>query len=207
MLENENNLLELIDFIHDNKSKFKNIFYPGAGYDFSPLQVFGKYGSPENIYLVDFDPSNIIRDRIDNRAACVLKLSPADFGKSNWAEFFPADENSQNIQNPWGRRIWFNRSNDFNLFYLQTEAVETVKILIENNIIPDVLVYKEGYFGESSYLFEAMINNMPAYIMSAPSEPNMWQGYKQITKSYQPAVYDSSSFRRCPIALFAREDN
>jgi hypothetical protein len=98
---------------------------------------------------------------------------------------------------------------------LGTEGVLTAAILIENNIIPDVLVLQDhGYCtnydlfsGPNSPIYQVMEDNLPNYILIDTTEAGNtvpWQNYVQVTKSYQPPIFMSLSQHQDPKALFKR---
>jgi hypothetical protein len=226
-----NELPAITDYIAQHPDSFKTVYYPGAGDDFSSLQLFGKYSNTENIYFSDYynTPEIIsIRERLDERGEDTLSLMPSHFKRGNWSDFWP-DENDDwfdanqiisDIINPiysWGRKIKINHPNQlnktFDFYYLGTEAIKTAEILIKNRIYPDVLVLQDHgtggnwtvFGGENSPLYSVMKNNLPKYLLLEPRcENDIWPGYNQVTKPYAPGIQNANPMHMNKRALYER---
>jgi hypothetical protein len=225
-IENEKpEMPTLIDFIRRNIEDFKVIYYPGAGLDFSALQLFGNLGTDVEIFYSDYMGfSSELKKALKNlhiNLKTKTELKPNDFGKTLWTEFWPIDynlwiEHYNHPDNAWGSKFFFSlKENKCSFTYLGTEGVQTVANLIENKIIPDVLILQDHgmslnyalFSGNNSPLHKAMMQNLPKYILMDPTgaeNTNIWSGYKQITQPYQPEVYLSLPQNKKPRALFKK---
>jgi len=212
VVRHTNNYPLITDYIRKHPNSFKTVYYAGAGYDLSPLQLFSKNANVEKIYFSDYffdrDDSEKIKGRIDERCENVIELKPRDFNKRSWADFWHpgtiANEMFYHPDTAWGRLIRINQSLQlnkyFDFYYLGTEGVQTAEILIENKIIPDVLVIQDHGFGGNwaefggvdSPLYKVMKNNLPEYILSNPDNEMLWPGYKQVTETYNPGLPDAN---------------
>ncbi len=79
-------------YIAQHPDAFKTVYYPGAGDDFSALQLFGMNGNTEQVIYTDyFNTTDItaIRERIDQFGEQVVNLSPKHYNKRTWSEFWP----------------------------------------------------------------------------------------------------------------------
>lgn len=215
-------LPSLKQYIQDNQSEFKVIYYPGAGFDFSPLQIFGTYGSPDHIYFVDFNPdlNKDILERFVNRSNAVYDIFPEDFNKNSWEYFWRYDlempyEYAQFFNYSQGKKVFFPRNSEedseFIFYYLQTEGIQTASVLLENNIFPDVIVLQDHGFtmfsGSNSRFYLAMLAHLPKYILINPNESGsteIWPGYIQVTNSYVPDIHESIPQNQTPRALFKK---
>jgi hypothetical protein len=235
----DDHLPEITDYIVQYPDAFKTVYYPGAGQDFSPLQLFGNHAHVQSIYFTDYennlgilysnDPKvTDVRDRLDERAENVTELSPKDFDKKQWADFWPQESDawagikeaflpSHHPVHAWGRRVTFNQhqksNHAFDFYYLGTEGVKTAEVLIENGTILNVLVLQDHGFGGNwsvfggadSPLYRAMEQNLPKYILAElNSNIEMWPGYEQVTRTYNPPLHAAHALHRNVRALFKR---
>jgi hypothetical protein len=222
--ENSTDLPSLTDYVSSHLEEFKTIYYPGAGLDFSPLQLFGLCQNDPVIYFTDYmripELERIIQ-RLDKGLESWKELFPENFNKSSWDDFWPTNSLAWNEEyhHPrlgWGRKYQFSwEDKNCTFCYLGTEGVQTAAILIENNIIPDVLVLQDhGYStnydlfsGPNSPLYQVMKDNIPNYILIDTSRAGNtvpWPNYVQVTKTYQPPVFMSLSQNQDRRALFKR---
>ena len=229
-----NQLPAITDYIAQHPDSFKTVYYPGAGNDFSSLQLFGKYANTGQIYFSDYYTASEItkiRERLDERGENVVQLTPAHFKRNNWSDFWPNENNKWfngnqiicDTINPiysWGRKIKINHSNElnktFDFYYLGTEAIKTAEILIKNKIYPDVLVLQDHGFGggwavfggENSPLYTVMRNDLPTYILLEPGgNTDIWPGYIQVTKPYAPGIQNANAMHMNKRALYKRITN
>jgi hypothetical protein len=211
----ESNLPMLSDYITQHADAFKTIYYPGAGYDFSSFYVFSHYSNIQSVYFVDY--MNVeeylpIRSVMDNRADQLAVLSPPDFNKTKWSEFWPkelehmdwvfgADNNSESA---WGRKVTFKHpkktEQNVDFYYLGTEGVKTAEILLENKIFPNVVVLQDHGFGGNwtsfggadSPLYKVMSNHLPEYLLAETPETGgnteIWPGYVKVARSNPPSA-------------------
>jgi hypothetical protein len=223
--DEENELPTLTDFIQQNLEDFKIIYYPGAGLDFSALQLFGNLGTDVDVFYTDYSNHQEIKKAIQNLDANLntkTEIKPIDFGKTLWTEFWPIDYHLWIKQychpdNAWGSKFFFSlKKNTCKFTYLGTEGVQTVANLIEYQIIPDVLVLQDhgmslnyALFSENnSPLHKAMMQNLPKYILMDPTgaeNTTIWPGYTQVTQPYKPEIYLSLPQNKNPRALFKKD--
>lgn len=210
----ESNLPLLSDYITQYADAFKTIYYPGAGLDFSSFYVFSHYSNIQSVYFVDYlnvEEYLPIRSMMDNRADQLAVLSPQDFNKTMWSEFwanelehmewvFGADNNSENA---WGRKVAFKHpkktEQNFDFYYLGTEGVKTAEILLENKIYPNLVVLQDhGYGGNwtsfggaDSPLYKVMSNHLPEYLLAATPDTegntHIWPGYEKVAQPNPPS--------------------
>jgi hypothetical protein len=222
--ENNTDLPSLIEYVSSHLEEFNTIYYPGSGLDFSPLQLFGLFQNDPIIYFSDFmripELDRIIQ-RLDKGLENREELFPDNFNKTSWEDFWPTNPQDWNEEyhHPrysWGRKYQFSGvDNNCTFCYLGTEGVQTAANLLDNNIIPDVLVFQDhGYLFNydlfrrpNSPLYQVMKENLPNYILIDTTEGANtvpWTNYVQVTKSYQPPVFMSLSQNQEPRALFKR---
>ena len=230
-----NELPSIIEYIQSHPTSFKTVYYPGAGDDFSVFQLFGKYANTEKIYYIDYfnvEPMLTIKSNLETRGENTKILSPRDFRKNQWKQLWPSQSDNwfggtdwfngdaMNPINSWGRKTTFKHPHTnqkcFDFYYLSTEAIKTMEVLIQNDIVPDVLVLQDHGFGgnwstfgdESSPLYQVMQDNLPEYILIAPEGNTvLWPGYKQVTKTYSPKLNDANSMYSCRRELFKKVNN
>lgn len=212
------------NYLQEQATEIRRVYYPGAGLDFSPFQLFGKYIDGVHVYYTDYMSIleiDMVIQRLEGSVNTRI-LTPQDFRQDNWEDFWPKYMSLTEMmgcdpKEAWARKFDFC-SKDLNcmLTYLGTEGVQTVKILCENQLAPDVLVLQDHggstnyalFSGENSFLHEAMQNCLPKYILMDPTgaeDTKIWSGYEQVTQAYLPKVYESLSQNKNPRALFKRE--
>jgi hypothetical protein len=233
-------LPSISDYIAQQPDAFELIYYPGAGQDFSPLQLFGNHALVKGIYFSDYannqdslgiNESNVtdVRDRLDLRGEKVIVLNPEDFNRGQWADFWPqasdlwerkeqAFEADRHPDDAWGRKLAFNHpqkhEHTLDFYYLGTEGIKTVEVLIENGVVPDVLVLQDHdcgggwsvFGGADSPLDQVMRHHLPKYILAEPNSTTvMWPGYEQVTRAYNPPLHAAGAQHRNARALFKRK--
>lgn len=231
MIESFNSCKELpdiIDYLQQNSTSFKAIYYPGSGKDFSPLQLFGNFAIIEKIYFTDYsncEEINRLKNHFDQRGQDIVSIGPNYFNKNQWDEFLPNENDTWfncrvNFPFPnhsWGRKIKFNTTkkpnNLFDFYYLTTEAIKTAEILIENKIYPNVLVLQDHgtpgivnwskFGGGDSPLYQVFKKCLPEYILMEPfGNTIIWPGYEQVTRPYVPGFENANSMHKSKRALF-----
>jgi hypothetical protein len=224
-ITSDNNLPTLKNYLQKHSSEIKRVYYPGAGLDFSPLQLFGRYIKNLDCYFADYNTVEftellLVLDRLENNINTSV-LAPQDFNQESWDNFWPTNVARDEMMGhdpaeSWGKKFEFQSKNlDCTLTYLGTEGVQTTKILCENQLTFDVLVLQDHggstnyalFSGENSFLHQVMKNNLPKYILMDPTgaeDTQIWPGYEQVTQAYLPKVYESLSQNRNPRALFKR---
>lgn len=217
-------LPSLENYLKENVKDFKTIYYPGAGMDFSPLQLFGNRIKDVNVFYSDYmvlpELTKMI-ERLEQNIENVSMLSPEDFNQQSWEDFWPdnPDARQEDYKDPakaWGKRIVFKDDQlNCTLIYLGTEGVRTASILQQNNISIDVLVLQdhggstnyELFSSNDSSLHKVMQSNLPRYILMDPTgaeDTELWRGYKQVTQPHTPKIYESLPQNKKPRALFKR---
>ncbi|GGE15651.1 hypothetical protein [Psychroflexus salis] len=221
----DNDLPTLEYYLQKYNSEIKRVYYPGAGMDFSPLQLFGRHIKGVELFFTDYmsieELSEVI-DRLENNINTSV-LAPQDFNQDCWEDFWPTNVNRDEMMGhepaeAWGKKFEFQSKNlDCTLTYLGTEGVQTAKILCENELAPDVLVLQDHggstnyalFSDENSFLHQAMQNCLPKYILMDPTEAEntkIWPEYEQVTQVYLPKAYESLPQNRNPRALFKKEE-
>ena len=222
----------IIEYIKANPNSFKTVYYPGAGQDFTAFHLFGKYATTEKIFYIDYlndEPILSIKSTLKNRGKDTQILSPSYFGCRFWNQFWPSrrdswfngadwfNNNLINEENSWGLKTTFSRKSNtnksFDFYYLSTEGIKTMDILLKKNICPDVLVLQDhGYGGNWSYfgdntspLYEVMKDYLPEYLLVDPKGNTVvWPGYEQVTQPFYNNVEGPSSMYNCERALFKK---
>jgi hypothetical protein len=211
-------LPSLIQYVQEHASEFNTIYYPGAGNDFSPFQLFGLHASISTVYMADYgaEGQHVVQ-RLQSLAREVTVLQPNYFNRYSWRDFMIDDVlGIRQAALPGAIRIPFKlqekMQNPFSLIYLTTEGVQTIKVLINNDIIPDVLVLQDHGFGSNwtefygihSPLYKALEHNLPPYILKEP-ECAIWPGYSQVTTPYLPPPHFSQPQAKNHRALFKKD--
>jgi len=220
----DNDLPTLESYLQKHNSKIKRVYYPGAGLDFSPFQLFGKHIKGVELFFTDYmsnEELNEVFDRLKNNINTSI-LAPQDFNQECWEDFWPTNVAREEIMghepaDAWGKKFEFQSKDlDCTLTYLGTEGVQTAKILYENQLALDVLVLQDHsgctnyalFSGKNSFLYQVMKYSLPKYILMDPTEAEntkIWPGYEQVTQVYFPKVYESLPQNRNPRALFKKK--
>jgi hypothetical protein len=221
-----NELPTLEDYLQKHGSEMKRVYYPGAGMDFSPLQLFGTLNKGVDLYFTDYmsipELCTVLK-RLEKSVKTSI-VTPKDFNQESWEDFWPtnidrAEMMGHDPSEAWGRKFEFHNKNlDCTLTYLGTEGVQTVRILCENHLAPDVLVLQDHgcggnyalFGGENSFLHQAMKHCLPKYILMDPTVAGntiMWPDFEQVTQAYIPKAYESLPQNRNSRALFKRIKN
>jgi hypothetical protein len=222
--------MELIQFLEQNSEDFKIVYYPGANIDYSPLYLFAYHTDIQQVYFSDYGlkiKQSALLTNLENlefafpfhlyQLRDFKHLTPRDFGKSFWGEFWhpnPKSHESGKPENAWGVKIGMICNYEpFDFIYLGTEGVGSASVLLENKIIPDVLVLQDhesgdnwSFFGGTdSPLHLTMQHHLPKYILAHPkSNTIMWPGYEQITDTWLPDKNECRPLHNNPRALFRR---
>lgn len=222
-ITSDNDLPTLESYLQKHNLEIKRVYYPGAGLDFSPLQLFGRHIKGVELFFTDYmsiEELNNVIERLENNINTSV-LAPQDFNQESWEDFWPTNVARDEMMGhdpaeAWGKKFEFQSKNlDCTLTYLGTEGVQTAKILYENQLTPDVLVLQDHggctnyalFSGENSFLHQVIKNSLPKYILMDPTgaeETKIWPGYEQVTQACLPKVYESLSQNRNPRALFKR---
>lgn len=222
-ITSDNDLPTLESYLQKHNSKIKRVYYPGAGMDFSPLQLFGKHIKGVDVYYTDYTyipEIDRVIERLENSIEASI-LSPQDFNQDCWEDFWPTNVAREQMMgrepaDAWGKKFEFQSKDlDCTLTYLGTEGVQTAKILCENELAPDVLVLQDHsgctnyalFSGKNSFLYQVMQNGLPQYILMDPTEAEntkIWTEYEQVTQVYLPKVHESLPQNRNPRALFKK---
>lgn len=184
------------------------IYYPGAGEDSGPIEMFLS-SSDEGLIAVYAD-YHVQHEEIDrlirkltkyNRAECpkITELTPGDFGVKSARSFWPTRTGCTEYEwerlqfettlmsgdELFGMRFFF-RQLHLTLIYLKTEAIQTLKVLQKNNLFPDLIVLEDpNYggewtpFGGDSKLFKAAKHKPKFIYVSHNTQP--WPGYVPVT--------------------------
>lgn len=202
------------------------IYYPGAGEDSGPIEMFIS-SSDEGLIAVyvDYQVQHEEIDRLIRKltkynhaeSPKITELVPGDFGVKSKRGFWPTRTSC--TENEWerlqfetrfmsgdelfGMRFFFRQLN-LTLIYLKTEAIQTLKVLQKNNLFPDLIVLEDpNYggewtsFGGDSKLFKAA-KHKPRFIYVAQNT-KPWPGYIRATESR----VDNSSCHRQERAIYS----
>ncbi len=222
-LISNNGLPTLEDYLQQYGTEIKRVYYPGAGMDFSPLHLFGRFIKDVDLYFSDYisiPELHATLRRLENSVRTNI-LTPQDFNKESWEDFWPtnidrAEMMGHEPSEAWGRKFEFHTKKlDCTLTYMGTEGVQTARVLCENQLAPEVLVLQDHggctnyalFGGENSFLHQAMKNCLPKYILMDPTgaeDTKIWPGYEQVTQAYMPKAYESLPQNRKPRALFKK---
>lgn len=150
------------NYLKTHSVEFKTLYYPGAGADYSPMELLYENTDIQNVVYSDYnecysdnDNSLIKRGILPQNyffkqfnAKCFL-LNPTDYKKSSWSEFWWPSVNSTEFSNPihaWGTRMKLKNQvtkRELDFTYLGTEGAQTAAVLHENEVFPDVLVLQD----------------------------------------------------------------
>lgn len=186
--------------------RIKSLYYPGSGIDFSTIGYFIENSSIETFYYSDYlndqlRPDSILdelRTQLPNyKINQVADIMPPYFNKSSWDEYWCSESDGQTFS---GRKensfIALYRiellDKNWELYYFGTEAIETFKVLLENQIKIDLVVTQDHGLGclwttfcKGSYL-EAIArvkNKIPKYLLVGENLPE-WEGYDKISEPF-----------------------
>jgi len=211
------------NYLNNHAAAIKHVYYPGAGMDFSPLQLFGQQLKGVEIYFSDYmslaELLTVIKRLKRNLKSSLL--TPHNFNQQSWESFWPTNIDRNEMfghapEDAWAWRFEFKSNHlDCTFNYLGTEGVQTAKILADNQLFPDVLVLQDHggctnytmFGGDHSSLFQAMQNTLPKYILMDPTGAEntiIWPGYEQVTQVFLPKVFQSLPQNGKPRALFKR---
>jgi hypothetical protein len=226
--------MELIEYLEKNSLEFQTIYYPGAGKDFSPLELFAYHTDVKAVYYSDYglnikqlslyDTTNL--EILEDEAPFSLyhlrkfqNIKPQDFGKTYWGEFWhpnPASHEFGQPINAWGIKIeMICNYAPFDFIYLGTEGVGTAMVLLENKIFPNVVVLQDhstgcnwtDFGGNDSPLYLVFRQHMPKYILTELNRnKSLWPGYEQITETWSSYSGNNHTAHSNPRALFRKVD-
>ncbi len=221
----------------------RTLYYPGAGKDFSTIKYFIQNSSIEKFYYCDylnrdFRPENILEELKHQLPAYkiseVAELKPAYFNQSSWSDYWCTESDGQTFS---GRKensfisLFRIASLDkiYELYYFGTEAIETYRILVENQINIDLVITQDHGLGclwttfcKGSYL-EAIArvhNKMPQYLLVGTHQP-AWEGYDKISNPFgvfglhehprimyelEPGIVDNNEFKERYQWLYRRNE-
>jgi hypothetical protein len=228
-------MISLPTFLEENHNKFKTIYYPGSGTDYSVMELFAEYAEVSNIYYADYGEEMkgyglATFSNIDYLEECELPfcnyymkdlvvLNPQDLNKNSWLDFWPDNLESKKFgkpENGWGASVKMKCHSDwFSFIYLGTEGIQTAEVLLSNNIFLDVVVLQEHgcggnwshFGGANSPLYHTMQEHLPEYILMEPdSNTEIWPGYIQVTEPYLPPLGRARPQHANARALFRKQE-
>ena len=185
---------------------FKSLFYPGAGNDYAVIKHFIQHSTVDTFYYCDYlnrdiRPESILNEMNEQLNGFNIKyiasLQPAYFNQTDWEDFWCQESDGQTFS---GRKensfIALYRiellDKTIELYYFGTEAIETYRVLIENNIKIDLVITQDHGLGclwttfcKGSYLEAiARVNDkMPKYLFVGEHMP-AWEGYNKISEPF-----------------------
>lgn len=216
------NLPALNEYLDQNPDIGETLYYPGGYDDLSPFKLFGLKSSLRKYIYADYayEKNKHPVYLPDYLRLTYEELTPETFGKNSWLEFWHENEKSHEFasgENAFGclyKTASLLREEDepwwIDYYVFGTEAIQTYKILIENNLKPDVLVLQdhgmggfwnhfgvENQSGETSYMYEIAKNHLPEYIFANGQDiesgpTHVWPGYERITQPIKMSKEDGS---------------
>jgi hypothetical protein len=191
-----------------NPTTKNNLFYPGAGYDFSTLLYFMCHSDITNFYYCDYYNTEYNRFSIQEELKqqfslpnihfeinYIESLHPQFYKKQKWEDFWHQEYNlnDQNIKNSF---ISIFEIKSFakicHLYYFGTEAIETYRVLLMNNLNFDVVITQDHGLGGfwTTFCRGSMLENlsseynkMPKVLMVGEHQ-EAWSNYKQISEPF-----------------------
>ncbi|MHA8093234.1 hypothetical protein V7S78_12030 [Aquirufa regiilacus] len=184
----------------------KSLFYPGAGNDYAVIKHFVNNSTIETFYFCDylnrdFRPESILSEMRGQLKEFNIKyiasLQPAYFNQTNWEDFWCHESDGQTFsglkENSFIALYRIEYLNKIvELYYFGTEAIETYRVLVENNIKIDLVITQDHglgclwtTFGEGSYLEAiARVNDkMPRYLLIG-EHMRAWKGYDKLSEPF-----------------------
>ena len=185
----------------------KTLYYPASGTDFATFFYFAEHSHIKNFYYCDYLNTEFTTDAILNsfteQAAdkgysitYYADFTPKSFHENTWDAFW--HENSLQLafgkpENAFASIFKIQKgTQSWNLFYFGTEGIKTYKILLNNNIKPDVVIVQDHglgcfwtEFSGRSYLYEMAEDAecLPRYIvLGLNHEP--WPYYTPVSKPF-----------------------
>ena len=172
------------------------MFYPGAGFDYSPIDLFINKLPLYRIYYVDYgvdrrDTENFISSLKGFVHNSICELTPFHFNVNSWSELWFGKPDSKryfdsvgafglgcDLVSNSGRIIKFN--------YIKAEALGTYEAIIKAKIIPNIVVVQNHGFSLNwmsnmgHELERCAIENcsLPEYLLVADNT-DPWGNYKQ----------------------------
>lgn len=185
-------------------------YYPGAGYDWSPLVRYSDKGLFSAFVYVDYylSRANVLNSLSDLPGFQIIQVDNIGPGTTNgvelsWANYY--DKERLHHLNHHGRECFIVRitlqnqlAQVVDLFYFGTEAKGTSRILLKSSGVPSCVVVQD-YGGEivGSDLFSIFNSNefnrdlRPKFIyVDERTEP--WPGYERISE-YEEQLYANAS--------------
>jgi hypothetical protein len=179
----------------------KSVFYPGSGKDLDTLMfILSDLKNVEDIIYCDYIEHISVVDLAtlsDWELIKEISLTPSDFGKQNWGEFWYQDKQSNQFAQPNQKEstlfILLNKkSHKLVRFYqLGTEGVGTYKVLCESGHRPNLILLAdhgfgcnwdpniwgepESHSGKISFLKQFARNNR--FLMVDKTSTNPWSDY------------------------------
>lgn len=196
----ENNDRELLRVI----SILKRVYYPGSGKDLDTLEfILSDLKHVEDIIYCDYIEHLSVDDLTNLSDWEVIKeipLTPSDFGKQNWDEFWFDHENSRQFAEPSQKAsnlfILHNLKTHkiVRFFQLGTEGVGTYEALISSKLRPNLIFLAdhgsgcnwdpniwgepESHSGKISFLKQLARNNR--LILVDKISTNSWSDYQYV---------------------------
>jgi hypothetical protein len=221
-------MLNITDYLETNPDVGKVLYYPGSGTDFEMMKIFIESSTINEVYYADYmDNVNIDQalgalggewDVINESV-----LIPLNFHKKSWADFWYDNVVSTKFSGPHhahGIRITLQKNKTGKIvtfYYLKTEGIGTYKVLLENEIRPDVIILQDhgfgcqwagasfGYNGDvqtSLYGTSKAFHHFPKYLFVGVNT-SVWQGYYMLTEF--EGSYGSAGHKRGLFTLEAAQ--
>ena len=180
---------------------FKRVYYPGSGKDLETLKfILSEIKAIEDIVFCDYIEQLSLEDLSNIEDWELIKeitLTPSNFGKHNWEEFFYTDartiQSAEANQKESKLYILINKKSHkvIRFYQLGTEGVGTYQVLCKSALRPNLIFLADSGFGcnwdpniwgepeihsgKVSFLKEIARNNR--FIMVDNRSTNPWNGY------------------------------
>jgi hypothetical protein len=205
------NLPNTVTYLKDNELEELGgsvLYYPGAGTDWEPILTFAPNSHIDTFVFVDYmkTKDSVMKSLKDHSAWEILEvedLSPQDFGKKDWKEFWASNQRLGNIERVAGYYLESKESNNLfackfrlrlksnkevDLYYIHADGIETFKVLYEHGWkIRVLLVQEHGWggnwdrFGEGGALEYYNFRLKPVPYIYFSFNSRAYEGYEQIT--------------------------
>jgi hypothetical protein len=185
----------------------KTLYYPGCGDDYEVFFYFAEHSKIKNFYYCEylqdtFSSENVIQKfnkKAKNTGYTIeyfAEFTPKSFNANSWNDFWHPDSKKKAFGKPKhayasiykikkGKQSW-------NLYFFGTEAIGTYKILLQNNIKPEIVVVQDHglgcfwtEFAGDSYLYNCAYKAkcLPRYILLGLKQ-DPWPKYASVSKPF-----------------------
>jgi hypothetical protein len=143
--------------ILDLKRNSKRVYYPGSGLDLETLTlILSDFEFIDDIIFCDYLmhlSSEVLSTIVEWEILKVLPLSPNDFNKNDWDDFYfeHKDARNSNRLNPINSNLFILHNTKTHkivrFFQLATEGVGTYRVLNSSKLKPDLIILADHSLG------------------------------------------------------------